>query len=421
MISELRYGAAARVRLELSGQSLVAHCAAPRGAPLVQIGDAVDRGLAAPLDFPALSQAALPGDKVALAVEHGVPRAATIVAHTIRVLRDSGVAAVDIHVVRAPGDEEVLPAEALLAEVDAECRAAITVETHDPAERNALSYLAADTGGEPIYINRTLHDADLVVSIGCLRLEGTPGYYGPKGTVFPGFSDSNSVERFRSPKSGDPRRHEQLQKEVGEVSWLLGVQFTVQVVPAAGDAVLHVLAGEVDAVEREGERLCREAWSFAVPRRANLVVTTIEGSEAEQTWENVGRALASAARSVNDGGDVAICTELAAAIGPALQTLVGADDLDVALRDISKRHPADSLAAVELVRALKRGKVYLLSRLDEELVEELGMSPVAADQLSRLAARYDSCIVLDNAQYSFAEPPGEVASRPMRSRRGSHS
>jgi len=421
MISELRYGAGAALRLELTKESLVAHCAAPRGVPLAQIDDAVDRGLSEPLDFPPLSQAALPGDKVALAVEHGVPRAATIVARTIRVLRDSGVAAVDIHVVRAPGDESDSLAPDLLAEVDAECRAAITVETHDPVERNALSYLAAATDGEPIYINRTLHDADLVISIGCLRLDGMPGYYGPQGSVFPGFSDANSVERFRSPKSADTKYHEQLQKEVGEVSWLLGVQFTIQVVPAAGDAVLHVLAGEVEAVEREGRRLCREAWRFTVPGRANLVVTTIEGGAAEQTWKNFGHALSSAARSVNDDGDVAICSELAAAIGPALQTLVGADDLDAALADIAKRHPADSLPAMELVRALHRGKVYLLSRLDDELVEELGMSPVAADQLSRLAARYDSCIVLSNAQYSTAYPPGEVTSRPARSRRGSHS
>ncbi|HEX3724962.1 MAG TPA: hypothetical protein VHV08_01915, partial [Pirellulales bacterium] len=52
--------------------------------------------------------------------------------------------------------------------------------------------------------------------------------------------------------------------------------------------------------------------------------------------------------------------------------------------------------------------VYLVSQLDEELVEDLGIHPLSASQVSRLARRYESCIVLANADYAIACPEVEL-------------
>ena len=112
------------------------------------------------------------------------------------------------------------------------------------------------------------------------------------------------------------RRH-----EADEVAWWLGVLMSIQIVPAAGGSVLHVLAGAPESVHRRGNALCREAWSCQVPRRAELVVAAIEGDRGQQSWENVGRALAAASRAVTDDGAIALCTELADRPGPALQWL----------------------------------------------------------------------------------------------------
>jgi hypothetical protein len=51
---------------------------------------------------------------------------------------------------------------------------------------------------------------------------------------------------------------------------------------------------------------------------------------------------------------------------------------------------------------LNRGPVYFLSQLDDETVEDLGLAPVAdVEELVRLASRHESCIVLDDSQYSL--------------------
>ena len=52
-------------------------------------------------------------------------------------------------------------------------------------------------------------------------------------------------------------------------------------------------------------------------------------------------------------------------------------------------------------RALQRGPVYFLSQLDAETVEDMGLAPMAdVAELTRLASRHDSVIVLPDSQHA---------------------
>ena len=276
----------------------------------------------------------------------------------------------------------------------------IPTVVHDPSDRAGLAYLAADDHGEPIMLNRLLTDADVVLPIGCLQGAGSSGYFGIHTPLFPAFSDQTAVARFRrldALGSNGPCKRD-LSAEVDQVAWLLGVNFTIQLVPAAGDGILHVVAGQSDAVRRRGRQLYDAAWSWTVARRASLVVAAIEGGHAQQTWDNFGRALDTARTLVEDGGAIAVCCELAAGPGPAVQHLAAARSRQSALRQIRKERPADALPAAQLARALDQDKVYLLSRLDPSLVEELDMIPlVDGGELTRLVRQHRSCILLGNA------------------------
>ena len=248
-MSVLRFGTDSTLRLEVPAAAQWIHCDAPRGEPLADLGQAVDRALAEPLEFPPLAQTALPGDRVVLALEHAVPRAATIIAHAVAALLAAGVEANDITLVSTLADAGGADP---LAELPPDVRRSVSTAVHDPACRDTLSYFGASATAKPIYVNRAIHDADLVISIGCLRLDESLGYFGISAGVFPSFSDTASLGRYRSSKSADASRRQRLKRQADEVSWMLGVRFTIQVVPGAGDEVLHVLAGDLDAVRREG-------------------------------------------------------------------------------------------------------------------------------------------------------------------------
>jgi nickel-dependent lactate racemase len=406
----LRYGANSRVEFELPSTALVADCRTPRGAPVADLTVAASAALEQPLDFPPLRQSVVSGDRVAVALEPAVPQASLLVSAVVSHLLGAGIAAGDISIVH-PGTDRAGADDALRRELPAAVRKSIEIVAHDPAHRDGLSYLAANRDGDPIYIDRRLVDADVVLPIGCIRLPSTPGYFGVNATLYPTFSDAATLDRYHAidaePSTDDTSRRRQ---EADEIAWLLGVLLTIQVVPATAGGVLHVVAGKTESVERRGEALSQSAWQFEIPRRAQLVVAAIEGGEDQQTWDNVGRAIAAAARVVADDGAIALCTDLATPPGPALACLARARDLADAERHIRRQHSADAGVAHALAAALERGRVYLLSRLDESVVEDLGMAPVGdSSDIARLIQRHPSCILLGNAQFAQPTAAAETA------------
>jgi nickel-dependent lactate racemase len=409
MSLSLRYGSDSTLEIDLAAGALVAAFQTPRGDVLSDPKGATAAALAKPLDFPPLRQAVVPGDRVVLALAGDVPRGPAIVTAVIADVIEVGVAPGDICILCAATNSS--SAHDLRLALPADYRDQIEILAHDPVHRDRLSYLAANPDGEAIYVNRRLFDADVVLPIGCVRLAATPGYFGVNSTLYPTFSDNSTLERFAaSAIESDSDEITRRRHEANEVAWLLGVLLTIQVVPAAAGGVLHVVAGNPESIERRGGELCRLAWEFDVPRRAELVVAAIEGGDEQQTWENFGRALAAASRAVADDGAIALCTELTSPPGPALQWIGRAPDLSDAMRQIRKQHSPDTAAAHELAAALQRGRIYLLSRLDEAVVEELGMAPVAtAADIGRLAKRHASCILLGNAQYAQPAPVEETA------------
>jgi nickel-dependent lactate racemase len=256
MPATLRYGADSSVRFELPQGVLLAECGSPHVSPLVDPARATAEALAEPLDYPPLSRSTTPGDRVVLPLEQGMPKAGEIAAAAIGALADAGVQPDGVTVLRTDADRVAgigdprpwLPREVVHR---------ISVLAHDPTRRSDLAYLAATQAGEPILLNRAIVDADVVLPIGGIQSPAAPGYYGIHGAVYPAFSDQRTLRRFRSPASLDGRGRAKRKpgQVVDEVGWLLGVTLAVQLVPGPGDAVLHVVAGQIDAVRRRAREL----------------------------------------------------------------------------------------------------------------------------------------------------------------------
>jgi nickel-dependent lactate racemase len=335
-----------------------------------------------------------------------VPQSAEIVRAVVESVCEHGVEPGLITILRTSDDAQA-GGEPPDNRLSAAHRSAVSVVVHNPETRSELAYLASTADGQTIYLNRALSDADLVVPIGRASWRRAGDGFATLETLYPTFSDVATQDRFAKLTLSAANRSARAdaRQEVREVNWLLGVLFAVQVVPAGSGGVLDIIAGQPDAVRRLARERCEQAWNFTVPHRASLVVAAIEGDSSEQTWESVGRALAAASRAVSDNGTIAICTQLDARPGPSIKHLGEAEDLHQAVRQIRKQRAADALPATQLARAMDRARVYLLSGLDDELVEALGMAPVsAADDIPRLAARHASCILLGNAQHAVATP-----------------
>jgi nickel-dependent lactate racemase len=215
--------------------------------------------------------------------------------------------------------------------------------------------------------------------------------------LYPRFSDAATQERFRRSEVDWARQQRVRREEAEEAAWLLGVQFTVQLAPGPGNSLLHVLAGDSHAVAEQGRRLCEAAWLHKPTQRANLVVAAIDGGPAEQTWENFTRALFVASRAVSDGGAIVLCTRIQSG-RDVPQPVDVAEDTN---RPRQERESAQRVASKLLDQTRERAQVFLLSDLDGDLVEDLGLGHVAApEEVTRLSRRFSSCILLGKAQHA---------------------
>lgn len=406
-MATLRYGEHGHVELNAAGGRAAAVLGVPKGEPVTDLLAAVAKAIDEPLGFPPLGQATTPGDRVVLAISPELPWAAEVVAAVVGKLLEAGVQADGISVLtteRLPGSVEEDPCRLIAPEF----REQIGRHVHDSANLADLAYLATTEAGHPIMISRVLHEADLVIPIGYVLDASSAGYFGIHTGIYPAFADADALVRFRSlgslERSGD--RKQGLIDEVNEVAWLLGISFSIQLLPADGFRVLEVIAGHDDVVRRQAQERYTAAWRqpSAVPP-ASLVVAGIAGEPAIQTWQSLGRALETAGRLVDEGGAVAVCCDLAGVPGPGVQRMVGAASRRSALNKIRRERPVDALPAAQIAESLDRFTVYLFSKLDPELVEDLDMVPIASpSELIRLASRHESCTLLANASLAVLEP-----------------
>jgi nickel-dependent lactate racemase len=359
----------------------------------VELRAAMVRALEDPLEFPPLGAGIVPGDRVAFAVDENLPCVGAVVRGAVEAFERAGVEAADISVVTADAATGRLCKEALKDE-----GAQPQFVTHDPDDKDNLCLVGQTRRHEPLLINRTIFDADVVLPIGCARVDSGSVYE----SLFPRFSNASALEKLRSPMTYQSEKGaSDLRREIEEAGWLVGVPMVLEIVPGADDSVAKVVAGEPHAVAARCSELCHELWSLHSPRQVSLVIATISGGAQSQNWQNVGRALAAAEQLLGEGGAVAICSNLEVPPGESLGRLIGSDDLEKAERKITRDHGADSVPAWHLARALQRGPVYFLSQLDEETVEDMGLAPIASTaELARLAGRHESCAVVEDSQHA---------------------
>lgn len=399
MTLRLRYGAAAELAIDWPETTDVIDWSGTCPPPLADPTAAVRRALAAPLGHPPLAESLVAGDRVTIALDPQLPQAAALAAGIVAEVVESGHSPDSVTILwQATGEDDPGPAEGLPAEL----RESVHFVRHDPDDPLQQAYLAANEAGEPIYLNRALCDADFVIPVGLARTAESLGFAGLFAGLYPTFSQREAQLRLRI-KVGLAAESRRLRRveAAEEAGWLLGAQFAVLAIPAGGDALADVRAGHVALLRNEVAGLCDATWHHPAARSADLVVAALAGGPRQQTWDNVARALWMALRAVNEGGSIALATQLAARPGSALRRFGRWTEDDPVPKAKKNVFEPDLLAAQLLLAARQKGRVYLLSELSERTVEGIGAIHLDdPEDIVRLGRRQASCLVLGDAQFA---------------------
>lgn len=362
--------------------------------PVQALADALE----SPLRYPPLRQALTPEDHVTVVVDEHLPRLAELVRGVLEHIVSAGVDPSAITLLCPPTASKQAWIEDLPDAFED-----VRLEVHDPSDRKQLAYLATTKSGHRIYLNRSAVDADQTVVLTGPHFDLLHGYAGAEADLFPALGDAESRQRSdRSIRTPAPAEGSPSRGESGEVSWLLGAPFYVQVLEGAGDDIAHVIGGAAESAADGRRWLDRHARVTA--DEADLVIATMTGDPARQTINDMARALAAAVRVVRADGAIALLTAATPDLGEGFRRMLRVDDADSIYRDLKADPPADWPAVYHWLTAVRRARVYLLSGLPDEVAEGLFTTPMQhARQVQRLIDAGGSVLVLPDAHKLLPE------------------
>jgi nickel-dependent lactate racemase len=388
-----------RLALEVPESRLVP--AQPQSpAPVVSdLRDAVRKALEEPIRFPSLRRALTPDDHVTVVLdEHLTPRPELLIP-LFEHLASAQIGPPAVTLV-SPTEESrqrwlgVLP----------ESYRGAKVETHDPQDRRHLSYLATTRGGRRIYLNRSAVEADQLVVLTRRGYDPLLGYAGSEGALYPVLSDEGTQRELAENLSmAAPEEAEwPVREEAGEVAWLLGAPFLIQIIDGTGESVAHVVGGTADS-SADGQQLLNSHWRTVLPQRADTVVASLSGDPRHHDFHDLAHALACASRIVKPNGRIVLLSHAACNLGPGAEILRQTDDPNEALTQLREHGAADLGAAFQWANAVQEASVYLLSNLPAETAEELFVTHLEnARQVQRLIDTNGTCVFLPDAHKTLA-------------------
>jgi lactate racemase len=383
-----------RLEFELPEDHVVASWSGPAGLDAPRSLEALRGVLEQPSDYPALRQIVVPGDRLVIAFDQTIAPAQGVLSALIQTLDEAGVGPSSITVL-APRDDRGL---------ERALPSGVSLFVNDPNDRGELAYLATTKLGRRIYLNRHLTDADVVVPVARLGYDAVMGYRGPWSLLFPDMSDRETMRAYRSRPPRETVIHPRSEaisnlEESFEVSWLLGSQFHVGLVPAAS-GIMEAVAGRETTVRDTGLEALDRHWQFQAASRADLVVVGIGQAGLPATLEDLAAGLLTATRLVRQGGKIVVLSGVSGSLGPALQGLCGLDDPREATQWL-RGHEADDdyLIARHLAQAVAWADVFLYSALPEQIVEDLFLVALESpEQARRLVAKSVACSFVSQAE-----------------------
>ncbi len=280
------------------------------GAQTVNPLDAAERALAAPVGSPRLSELVKPGARVVVVIDDGsrpTPVAQMMPAAWAE-LRRAGVTGAGVTVLPALGlhrpmsEEEIMRRAGPLPE-------GVRTENPDCDDPQKLAYLGTTSRGTPVWVNRTVAEADVIVSVGCIEPHIIASFGGGYKNIVPGVAGRATVAHNHAlncaPATfnmvGQAIERNPMRLDLEEAAAMVkGKVFVINTILNHCQEVIQVVAGDPVAAHRAGAAASAALYGVKVSRAADVVITTSHPMDSD--LRQGVKALANTIRAVKPGG-----------------------------------------------------------------------------------------------------------------------
>lgn len=239
--------------------------------------DAMRARMRAPIGSPRLAELARGAKRAAIIIDD-ISRptpTADILPLVLEELEAGGMALSQVTIVIAAGGHEAAPERESLMKVGEETARRVAWELHDPD--GDLVAAGKSPSHIPLFINRTVMEADLKIGIGGITPHDGAGFSGGSKILVPGVAGTQTARYLHDFLKGAKQRGASIdndfRRELDVITGRLGLNFIVNVILNHERRVAALFAGDRVLAHREGVGVATEKFRVTPAEDVQVVVS----------------------------------------------------------------------------------------------------------------------------------------------------
>jgi nickel-dependent lactate racemase len=354
-------------------------CIEPVSEKAVQDAEAeIERSLNEPIGSKHLKEIVRPGNSVAVVVEDGFAPGPSrlMVSNLLKELNKAGVSDESVTFILGYNVRRVLGGE-VVGILGEDIVKRVRVICHDCRAADNV-YVGTTKFGTKVYLNRVFVEADVKILIGELGFHWYAGYGGGREGVIPGVAGEETIKHnYAMILSGNAKPGvldgNPVHEDMLEAAKLARVDFILNVLLSRKGEVVRAFAGDMEQAFYEGVKLINEVYRVPVYRRAEIVVVSPGGKQADLTLSKALRAVEGALEVVKRGGVLILAAECIGGYGDEVfhDWMVKFKDLKAVEREVRQNPVFGGHLAYYLLKALQKVQIILVSAMPDYYAENV--------------------------------------------------
>ena len=348
--------------------------------------------LSAPIGSLPLSQMVGKGKKVAI-ITSDITRplpSYKVIPHVLKQLLEAGVKQDDVVVVFALGIHRKQTEAEMIKLVGREVYETVRCVDSDTED---VVRMGVTSMGTLVDIFAPVANADVRIGIGNIEYHYFAGYSGGVKALMPGVSTREAIGNNHSMMVRDEAAQGKLEgnpvrMDMEEALGICPLHFIVNVVLDEQKNIVHCVSGDVIAAHREGCKLLDDIYSVKISERADIVIASQGGYPKDLNLYQLQKALDNAKFAVKKGGIIILAGTCKEGLGEDVfeEWMMSAKTHKELIERIQADFVLGGHKAAAIAMVLEQAEIYLVSEMEDSLVEDLFMRPFSSVQAAYEAA-----------------------------------
>lgn len=286
------------------------------------------------------------------------------------------------------------------------------IENHCCTDENNLKYIGTTKRGMPVYINKTVAEADIKILTGVIVPHHTAGFSGGRKSIIPGVAGFNTLKIHHSlpirpynPAMGEIDLNP-FHQEALEAAKMVGVDFILNVVQNSRKETVAVVAGDLEAAHKKGVEISRKISEVEIPELADIVVTSPGGYPRDINLYQSQKAVSVAEKVVKEDGVIILVSECRKDIEKSDFLIWMKEALspeEIIVRFKKEGYSVGSNKAFMFARAIIKNQIIVVTKnISEEMLNSMFMQKAtslneAIEKAFKIRGETSKVIFLPNA------------------------